>query len=310
MSARLSREFLLAYIEDKELPARSGEPLAAAAEKIIRYGAFVGSVIERHGSLNRTMLYARERIEHCERAAVPVANGTVILADTLSESKGRFTREWHAPRGGLWGSLIYVSTLLPRYRMLVPLAVGVACCEAVREFGARDAMIRWINDVLIDGYKVGGFLAESFTGHFSGEEYCLLGFGINVNNGVFPEELAATATSLTEHLGRRVAVDEFACCFLAKLWWNLGLLYYQEEVELQVDAGKSYAGTHPLISRWLELSDTLGREIIFGVDVVTSPQYRATAAGITSNGGLRLILEDGSDIVEYSGEIRYLDEYA
>lgn len=310
MTGRLNPHLLNTYIEQEELPDRSAVWPHDAAEKIIRYGSFVGSTIDHHRSLGRTMLFARNHIDHCERRGHSVENGTVILADMLNESKGRFARSWHAPAGGLWGSLIYISTLLPRYRNLVPLAVGVACCEAIRAEGAERAVIRWINDVLVDGGKVGGFLAESFTGDMSKETYCLLGFGINCNNTGFPHELRSTAVSLTERLGRRIDLEQFACRFLAKLCWNLGLLYYREEVELQADPGIPYEGEHPLIKRWCELSDSIGKEVIFGFDVMENPQYRATVTGITGDGSLRLLLEDGREVVENSGEIRYLDESA
>lgn len=306
MTSQLSPQRLRSYIEEQELPSRSPAWSPIDAKTIIRYGSFVGSVIDRQATLPRTMVHARDHIDRCERLGTSVANGTVILADTLTGSKGRFTRDWHAPAGGLWGSLIYISTLLPRYRLLVPLAVGVACCEAVRVLGAAEAVIRWINDVLIDGYKVGGFLSESFTGETSKEDYCLLGFGININNSAFPEELRGIATSLKKQLGRTVDLEEFACCFLAKLCWNIGLLYHQEATELEAGPGAENDGEHPLVTRWRELSDSIGRPVMFGFDVAEKPQYRATVAGITNDGGLRLVLENGTEVVEYSGEIRYV----
>ena len=305
MPRQLCPQRLRIYIEQTELLDRLTVWQPDTARKIIRYGSFVGSAIERLEMIARTMAHARAHIEHCERHGISVANGTVILADTLTACKGRFVREWHAPVGGLWGSMIYISTLLPRYRLLVPLAVGVACCEAVREQVALPAVIRWVNDVLIDGYKVAGFLAERFTGDASKEEYCLLGFGVNVNNSGFPEELRGIATSLKRQLGRSIDLEEFACCFLAKLCWNLGLLYYHEQIALEAGEGDEYDSEHPLVARWRELSDSIGRPVRFGFDVMEKPQYRATVAGITNDGGLRLILESGAEVVEYSGEIRY-----
>lgn len=307
MTHHLNPKRLRTYIKQKELPARSAVWPSDDVEKIIRYGSFVGSALDHHETLTRTMDYARSHIDRCEQDRTSVVNGRVIIADTLTESKGRFTRSWHAPTGGLWGSLVYISTLLPQYRLLVPLAVGVACCEAIREQGAETAVVRWVNDVLIDGYKVGGFLSENFSGDTSGEDYCLLGFGININNSKFPEELDGTATSLKKQLGGTVELEEFTCCFLAKLCWNLGLLCYQEQVELQTDCGVEYKGEHPLITRWRELSDSIGRTVTFGFDVVQKPQYRATVVGIAGDGGLRLMLENGTEVVEYSGEIRYLN---
>ena len=168
-------------------------------------------------------------------------------------------------------------------------------------------MIRWINDVLIDGRKVGGFLAESFTGAVSREEYCLLGFGINLNNAAFPEELSATAVALGDHLGRTIDLDEFTCCFLAKLCWNIGLLYHHEAVALHDEPVHEQGVDHPLIRRWRELSDSIGKEERYGFDVMLHPQYQARVIDITGDGGLRLILDNGEEVVEHSGEIRYVD---
>ncbi len=304
MNSRLSASRLRSYIKDVELPVRTNVWPEPEASLILRFGAGIGSVLEHHAELHRTMLQARSHISAIERADKSVVSGTTILADRLTGSKGRFTRHWHAPQGGLWGSTIYVNTLLPRSRLLLPVAAGIAGCEAVRESGAQDAVIRWINDVLIGGSKVGGFLAESLTGARSREEYCLIGFGINVNNEQFPEEIQATATSLGRHLGRPVDLETFTYCFLAKLSWNIGLLHYYEEALLP-DLTPNGSG-HPLIRRWRELSDSPGKRVLFGFDVMASPQYRATVSSITEDGGLQLVLEDGSEITEYSGEIRYL----
>ena len=306
MAAQPPTDLLTTYIKQVELPGRLTNWSKDQATRILDYGSFVGSVIKHHKTLNRTMPHARAHIESLERKGDSVANGTVFIADKLSDSKGRFTRSWYAPSGGLWGSIIYISTLLPRYRLLAPLTVGIACCEALRESGADRAVIRWINDVLVDELKVGGFLAENFTGQESSEDYCLLGFGINVNNQQFPKALEPIATSLSLQTGAQIDLERFTTCFLAKLSWNLGLLYWWEEQELD-RYGEDDEPEHPLISSWKELSDTLGRRVVFGFDVVTKPQYRGTVRGITNDGGLRLQLEDGTEVVEYSGEVRYLD---
>jgi len=249
------------------------------------------------------MLLAREQITIRERAGASVLSGTTIIADSLSGSRGRFARRWHAPPGGLWGALVVVNTLLPRSFRLLPMAAGVACCEAVHGY-CPAAAIRWINDVLIGGRKVGGFLCESFVGERSGEEYCLIGFGINVNNESFPDELRDDAISLSLATGSAVDLGEFGYRFLAALRFNIGLVHFYEEQVLgeHVDEGAE----HPLLLRWRELSDSIGRRVIYGFDVLSRPQYRAVVAGVDGEGGLCLTLPDGSRIVEHSGEIRYL----
>jgi len=206
--------------------------------------------------------------------------------------------------GGLWGCLLHVNTLLPQSRNLIPLAVGVACCEAVREMGLA-AELRWVNDVLVGDRKVAGFLIESFFSPRYREEYNLIGFGINVNNHQFPHELRDTALSLAQALGRPLDLNAFARLFLAKLSFALGLLYCEEERGL--DDGDGWAeGGHRLLRWWRELSTTIGRRVVFGFDVMQAPQYRATVSGISGSGGLVMVFDDGHEKTEFSGEIRYI----
>jgi BirA family biotin operon repressor/biotin-[acetyl-CoA-carboxylase] ligase len=275
-------------------------------QEIIRYGAFVGSVIESYSSLPRAMDNARQLIRSAADDGKSVASGTVILADTMSSCKGRFTREWHAPVGGVWGCMIHANTLLPQSRQFVSLGVGVACCETVRESGGEGALLRWVNDLLVDGRKLAGFLIETYTERTHGEEFTLVGFGINVNNSAFPPELTDCAVSLAAILGKHINLTHFTTLFLAKLAWCFGILYHEETLELRGESFSGSAGRHMLLERWLQLSDTVGRKVVYGFDVMTAPQYRAEVLGIDEYGGLVLKLEDGFVKTEYSGEVRYV----
>ena len=286
-----------------ELALRSRLGSAAELEEILRYGAFVGSAVECHPFLDRAMDHSRAHIAAMEKAGRSVHSGTVILADCLGASKGRFDRVWHAPVGGLWGCLIHANTLLTRSRGLLSLAVGVACCEAVREMGAA-AQVRWVNDVLVHGRKVAGFLIEGFISPCYREEYNLIGFGININNSHFPPDLRGTAIALAEALGHPLDLNLFARTFLAKLSFNLGLLYFEEDRELRDE--EESAGRHRLLQSWRQLSDTIGRQVVYGLDVLQKPQYRAVVEDISDTGGIVLRLDDGHEKTEYCGEIRYL----
>ena len=300
------------YLWKHELPNRQQNPRLPSPEKIIRYGAIIGSVIQCHSSMGRAMEQARQHIINLEEAGGSAASGTVILADTLMHSKGRFARTWHAPPGGLWGCLILADTFMPRARTLLPLALGVACCEAVRDLGAKKACVRWVNDVLVSGQKIGGFLVEGFRSPRYGEEYHLLGFGININNNCFPENLADMAVSLSHTLGNPVNLHDFTLSFLAKMTWNIGLLCYEEEQDLHRDCSWQDSGdsegqkSHLLLEQWKNLSDTLGRRVLYGYDIQKNPQYEATVTGIRPDGAIVMRLDDGNQIIEHSGELQYL----
>lgn len=296
---------LLAETLRQELPLRQASHPHLDCEVVFRYGGFVGSVIECHEELPRAMDHARSRIASIEAESGSVQSGMVILADTMSRSKGRFTRSWHAPVGGVWGCLVHASTLLDLSKRFVPLAVGVACCEAVHASGGDTARLRWVNDVLFGEKKVAGFLVEGFSGPRYGDEYHMVGFGINVNNRTFPEELRTSATSLVHELGREFDLTRFTTLFLGKLAWNFGLLYHEEAAHLASGSYSGPDGQHQLLASWRSLSDTIGQRVLFGFDVMTSPQYEATVIGVDPDGGLRMRFDDGAVVVEHSGEIRY-----
>jgi len=274
--------------------------------EIAAYGAFVGSVIECHAHLPRAMEHGRGLISTSAASGRAVASGTVILADTMSSCKGRFSRSWHAPSGGLWGCMIFADTLLPQWRSFIPLTMGIACCQAIHEICQVRSSLRWVNDVLVMGKKLAGFLVESYTEPLFKEEFALLGFGINVNNDDFPPELEHTATSLRRVLGRRVDLSRFTTIFLAKLAYNFGILCHEEARDLRGQGLSGKQGRHLLLDRWLDLSDSIGKQVLYGFDVMSAPQYQAEVIDLDPSGGLILRLADGSIKTEYSGEIRYI----
>jgi len=259
---------------------------------------------------------ARRKITEAEERGKAVASGFLIVADRLSACQGRFRRSWHAPCGGLWGCLALANTFLPESRSLLPLAVGVAAAETVQVFTPA-AALRWVNDVLLGGRKLAGFLIESFSTPLYREEFDLVGFAFNLNNQDFPAELRDHATSLAAELEQTISLPYFLALFLVKLRWNIGLLLYEEErllaseppteplAESPTEALASEG--HRLVAAWLSLTDTLGKKLRYGFDVFNDPQYEATAIGIDKHGGLILEHADGWRRTEYSGEVRYLD---
>ncbi len=278
----------------------------SAAPEIIHLGAEVGVVIETHNRLSRAMEHARVGITEKALAGQSYQSGTAIFADRLSQSKGRFTRQWHAPLGGIWGCLVLANTMSPLTSRFIPFAVGLACCETLRQLGFDEAYLRWVNDVLIDEKKIAGFLVESYTEPLRRQGFILVGFGINVNNEKFPTELAASANSIRTILGYSLNVAEISAQFLARFRWYLGVLYYEEKKHLEGRAFTGRQGQHLLLESWLEHSNTIDKKVWYGFDVVNSPQYKARVKAVDSDGGLVMQLENGSEKTEYSGEIRYI----
>ncbi|WP_339137329.1 MAG: biotin--[acetyl-CoA-carboxylase] ligase [Candidatus Electrothrix sp. GW3-4] len=275
-----------------------------AVEKILAYGAPVGAMIEHHGQLARCMDRLQQLIQDEEKQGRVLAAGTVVLADTLTESSGRFARSWHAPEGGVWLAMAWPDILLPEFARLLPFAVGIACCRTVRQHGI-DARLKWVNDLLVNGKKLAGILCTTMQSP-SGDRYHLIGIGINSNNQVFPRELQDTATSLSLELSREINLAELVGCLLAELHWSLGLLHYDEEQALEQGEGCEQGRASLLLGFWQELCDTVGRQVEYGFDIQQKPLYQAHAREVDPCGGLVMELADGSTVTEYSGEIVYL----
>lgn len=121
--------------------------------------------------------------------------GLVVVAEQQASGRGRLGRQWQSPaRAGLaFSVLVRPGPVVPLgWYGWLPLLTGVALVETVRRLGAVDAVLKWPNDMLIDGRKCAGILAEALPGAGDG---VVLGIGLNVT--LREDELPApTATSL------------------------------------------------------------------------------------------------------------------
>lgn len=250
------------------------------------------------------MLRLKQMVAAAEARGEVLAAGTVVVADTLTRSNGRFDRKWYAPPGGAWLSLAWPDVLLPEFTRLLPFAVGLACCRTIRAY-QLDARLKWVNDILLGGKKIAGILCETFFSK-QGDAYHLLGTGINVNNSIFPGELVPSAACMADALGHDVDLEEFIARLLAEMTLALGILHHDEALSLQQGSQDGQVQAGHLFRLWEQLCDTGGRLVEFGHDVQKKPLYQAVVTGYDQSGGLILKLADGRRIVEYSGEIRYL----
>ena len=139
------------------------------------------------------------------RAGAPA--GTVVTAAGQACGRGTKGRRWDSPRGfGLYASVI----LKPPADVLafLPLAAGMAARSAVKKSAGVDARLRWPNDLVWEGRKLGGILCESgFTGEAL--DFAVVGIGINVGQGEgdFPDDLRGRAVSLGTAAGRPIGVE-------------------------------------------------------------------------------------------------------
>ena len=146
-----------------------------------------------------------------ELAATGAETGTAVLAGEQLEGRGSRGRSWHSPPGGLWLSVLFRPPAADSIEV-ISLRAGLIAAEAVRTLVPRPLQLKWPNDLMLEGRKVGGVLCEA---RWQGEalSWVAVGIGMNIRNRI-PEELDRVAISLAE-LTPGITVEDVAALVLA-----------------------------------------------------------------------------------------------
>jgi BirA family transcriptional regulator, biotin operon repressor / biotin---[acetyl-CoA-carboxylase] ligase len=146
-------------------------------------------------------------------ASEGAAPGTAVIAGEQLEGRGSRGRPWHSPPGGLWLSLLFKPPAVEGIEA-ISLRAGLAVAEAIQARVPKPIGLKWPNDLMLEGRKLGGVLCEArWQGDALG--WVAVGLGINVSNPV-PDELGMVAISLSE-LTPGITVEEIAGPALAAL---------------------------------------------------------------------------------------------
>jgi BirA family biotin operon repressor/biotin-[acetyl-CoA-carboxylase] ligase len=127
------------------------------------------------------------------------AEGLVLLAEEQSGGRGRLDRRWVSPRGkSILMSVLARATIEPKIQGLLNAAAGLAVLDAVEAECGLSLRLKWPNDIVFEGKKLGGILSESGTDR-SGRNFWVIGIGLNVywTADDFPQEIVDSATSLS-----------------------------------------------------------------------------------------------------------------
>ncbi len=119
-------------------------------------------------------------------------SGTMIVADRQTDGRGRLSRSFFSPEGGIYLSLILRPEADPQSSLILTAAAAVAVCRAIEKNSDSKCLIKWVNDVYIDRKKVCGILCEgSLNPKTQTLDYIILGVGINLNEPKegYPDEI-------------------------------------------------------------------------------------------------------------------------
>ena len=128
-----------------------------------------------------------------ELAAGGAEAGCAVVAGEQLEGRGSRGRTWHSPPGGLWLSVLFRPPVVEGLEV-ISLRAGLAVAEAMQHLVSEPLQLKWPNDLILRGRKLGGMLCEArWQGEFLG--WVAVGVGLNVQNRV-SDDLEATAVSL------------------------------------------------------------------------------------------------------------------
>ena len=211
------------------------------------------------------------------------AEGLVEVAERQVGGRGRLDRQWESPpRAGVLMSLLLRPRVATARVPLLPLLTGLAVVEAVRAVAELPAAVKWPNDILIDGRKLGGILVER-----TADAAVVVGIGVNVS--VRPEELPVpTATSIQMAGGvpdRESLVKEI-------------LRAFERRYVIFTESG---GAPDSVLPAYREVCDTIGRQV--DVQLPGGESARGTAVTVDDGGMLVVRGADGVDRMWSAGDV-------
>jgi len=241
----------------------------------------------RTSTYHETIGSTQDEARRMARGGAP--EGHLVWAGEQTAGRGRLARHWHsAPLAGLWFSVILRPQRAATELGALPLAVGAAVATVLDLRAPGLIGLKWPNDVLLDGRKVAGILVEAHTTAGIVND-AVVGIGINLRRpeGGFPEDIAELAAALGD-----IALEPSPVALLAAVLGSLELYY----------DGLVAEGPATARARWLELADTIGREVTAqaGGRMITG-----TAVDLDPHGNLVLMSAGRREVITY-GEIQQL----
>lgn len=233
----------------------------------------LGHAIQPFASIDSTNAFVKRLV----RQTPAPERGLVVVADTQTAGYGQRGRTWESsPGDGL-----YFTLLMPfMHTPLVTLSVGVALTEALRALtGSSEIGLKWVNDLVLRGQKLGGVLVEVAHPH-----WMAIGVGLNLRSRPEVQGIGLEA------LGRAWPAERV----LAEV------LNHLEPWLERLAAGEGEA----VRSQWMAYSVTLGQQVrVEG----GSRDVEGVAEAIDATGALMIRVSDGRVVAVNAGTVRRLD---
>jgi BirA family transcriptional regulator, biotin operon repressor / biotin---[acetyl-CoA-carboxylase] ligase len=217
-------------------------------------------------------------------AAAELSVWEAVRADRQTAGRGRFQRGWVSDVGGLW-----LSAVIPAgpNAIALPLAVGLAVCDALRSIGLKEFRVRWPNDVLVDDRKLAGLLIDQFV-----PERAVAGVGINVFNHpeTYDPSLKDQTIRLADLMTTPPGLDDLTKVILTSLRQVVGVMQ-----------------TNGFTSLLPRINQLWGRPRRVELDL-DGDIHGGIFAGVGEGGELLLLSDSGGKTTYHAYQVRHLKE--
>lgn len=215
-------------------------------------------------------------------------SGCVCFAQMQTAGKGRRGREWISPQGqNIYGSLLWRFHDARNLNGL-SLAIGVGVARVLKKHGVENIGLKWANDLLSDGKKLGGILVEVST-QANNSASAIIGFGLNLE---LPSDIDAITQPYT---------DIFSIAPNAKIERDFLIAELLNEL-LPIVAMFEKQGLHAYLEEWRELDCLIDKSAKL---FTHSQELQGIVRGIDDEGLLKLELESGEIQTFSSGEVSF-----
>lgn len=234
---------------------------------------------ELHPEIHSTNRHLMERLGELKP-------GHACLAEQQTAGRGRRGREWVSPFGrNIYLSIYWRFEMSPALLAGLGLAMGVAVIRALKELGIDTPQLKWPNDVLWQGRKLGGILLE-MSGESGGPYHVVVGVGMNVHMaGSATPAIDQPWASLDQMTDQPVSRNRVAGLLLGQLLQSLR--QFQE------------GGLEPFVAEWHQADAFAGQQVAIHQGDDTISGYER---GIDTNGAI-IVEVNGEPRRFYSGDV-------
>lgn len=223
------------------------------------------------------------------RIAAGQSTPFAVFAAAQTQGRGRFGRVWHSPdAGNLYASFAFQPRVDPTRMQLFTLWMGVNLCEVLESFFKITPAIKWPNDLLVSGRKVGGMLTEARIDADRIRDLVFgLGLNVNADTANWPRDVARTAATLSSVTGTQVDINQLAAAVAGRVF-----------VAFNAFIG---GGFEPRLADLWSRYDAL-RGVPVGVNHA-GEITRGIASGIDADGSLVVAIDSGRKARFRAGEV-------